>query len=83
MEDRRNGEGRRDEDLYAKWNARVRDALLFLVGFSGCIYEIFFVPDPRPSILVFLGSLIGMPFILSADEKRIQRRDHSENGSEK
>lgn len=83
-ETRRGGPGRRDGDLYDKWNSRVRDVVLFLVGVSGCVYEIFLVPDPRPSILVFLGSLIGMPFVLSADEKRInlKERNQSQDGDD-
>ena len=68
--DRRSGGGRREDDVYARWNLRVRDAIIFAIGAVGCIHEIFIVPQPRPSILLFLGSLLGLPFVLSADEKR-------------
>lgn len=70
MKDRRHGVTRRADDLYARWNVRIRDSIIFVVGVVGVINELFILPDPRPSILIFLGSLIGVPFILSADEKR-------------
>lgn len=79
VEEERNGvNGRRAEDLYARWNIKVRDTILFVVGVIGVVNELFIVADPRPSILIFLGSLIGVPFVLNADEKRI-----SSNGSER
>lgn len=88
VEDRRNGmkNGRRAEDIYARWNVKVRDSIIFLVGVTGVINELFIVPDPRPSILIFLGSLIGVPFVLSADEKRTvtdneEKRDKEEGSS--
>lgn len=78
MEDRRDGvNGRRAEDIYARWNVRIRDSIIFIVGVLGVINELFIVPDPRPSILIFLGSLIGVPFVLSADEKRTSERKES------
>lgn len=76
MEDRRDSVGgRRSQDLYAKWNVRVRDAIIFIVGIVGVGNELFIVPEPRPSILIFLGSLIGIPFVLSADESKSKKRD--------
>lgn len=83
MEDRRRGvNGRRKDDLYAKWNVRVRDSIIFLVGVVGVVNELFIVPEPRPSILIFLGSLIGVPFVLSADEKRSESHGSSDEREE-
>lgn len=62
--------GRRREDLWLISDKKVRDFVLWLVGVAGVINELFIVPDPRPSALIFLGSLIGVPFVLGADEKR-------------
>lgn len=81
MEERRNGvRGRRTEDLYARWNVRVRDTVIFVVGVVGVVNELFIVTEPRPSILIFLGSLIGVPFVMSADEKRNTERSAKKEG---
>lgn len=82
MTERRNGNGRRAEDLYATWNVRVRDTVIFVVGVVGVINELFIVFEPRPSILIFLGSLIGVPFVLGADEKRNIQRDVKDSENE-
>ncbi len=63
-------EGRRSEDRWAVWDKRVRDGVLFTIGVAGIINELFLLGDPRPSSLLFLGSLVGLPFVLQADEKR-------------
>ncbi|MCA1781815.1 MAG: hypothetical protein LC679_06465 [Intrasporangiaceae bacterium] len=44
------------------------------MGVIGVVNELFLVNQVRPSILIFLGSLIGVPFVLSADEKRTTSR---------
>ncbi len=63
-------EERRKSDAWIKYDKRVRDSIIFLVGIGGCINELFVVNQPRPAALVFLASLIGIPFVLSADEKK-------------
>lgn len=79
MEDRRKRVvGRRAEDLWARWDKRVRDSIIFVVGIVGCVNELFFVESPRPAALVFLASLIGIPFVLSADETK--SRSNGNNG---
>ena len=64
---------RRREDVWVRYEKRVRDAIIFLVGIGGCINELFIVDEPRPSALVFLASLVGVPFILQADERKAKR----------
>ncbi|MCA1781984.1 MAG: hypothetical protein ABR616_05740 [Dermatophilaceae bacterium] len=66
--------GRRAEDVYIRWNVKIRDTIIFVVGVVGVVNELFLVSQVRPSILIFLGSLIGVPFVLSADEKRTTSR---------
>jgi hypothetical protein len=70
--------GRRDEDQWSLWDKRLRDALIFIVGIIGTIHELFVIVDPRPYALVFLASLIGIPFVMSRDE---QRRDKDRQAS--
>jgi len=48
------------------WNQRARDTILFAVGVVGVINELFVVDEPRAYALLFLGSLIGMPFVLNS-----------------
>jgi hypothetical protein len=60
-------------DGWSRWDKRVRDTIIFTVGVMGCVHELFIVPDPRPAILIFLASLIGVPFVLSADEARREK----------
>lgn len=67
--------GRRESDLYTRYEKRVRDGLIFTVGIVGVINELFLVAEPRPSSLIFLASLIGVPFVLGADEKRTRKNN--------
>lgn len=64
---RRKSDGERE---WARWDKRIRDALLFSVGLAGVINELWIQPEPRIYSLVFLGSILGIPFVLHADEKR-------------
>lgn len=67
--------GRRSEDNWEIWNTRIRDAILFIVGILGIINELFIMNEPRSSALLFLGSLVGLPFVLNADERRRTEKD--------
>lgn len=71
-------DGRRLDDVWARWDKRVRDTIIFLVGVGGCINELFFIAQPRPAALVFLASLIGIPFVLSADESKMKKGDEKD-----
>ena len=52
------------------YEPRIRDAVIFVVGIGGIVNELFVLEQPRSVALVFLASLIGVPFVLSADERR-------------
>jgi hypothetical protein len=54
--------------VWDRWDQRVRDTIMFVVGVAGVIHELFIVEEPRAYALLFLGSLIGMPFVLGADK---------------
>lgn len=61
---------RREQDKWLIYEPRIRDAVIFIVGVGGVINELFILESPRSVALVFLASLIGVPFVLSADERR-------------
>lgn len=62
--------GRRLDDLWMRWDKRVRDSIIFIVGILGVVHELFIIPEPRPYALLFLASLIGIPFVLAQDETK-------------
>lgn len=69
--DRREGTSpRRQEDSWTIWDKRIRDSIIFIVGVAGTLHELFIVADPRIVALVFLGGLIGIPFVLPDNFKR-------------
>lgn len=66
-----------DKDRYDRWSVRIRDTIIFGIGSLGVLNEMFLVEEPRPSMLIFIGSLLGLPIVLGADERRASRDDHS------
>jgi uncharacterized membrane protein len=48
---------------------RTKDAVLLIVGVIGIINELFIQSAPRPEVLVFLGALLGLPFVTAAARK--------------
>lgn len=67
-----NQETPRDEERrqWEKWDKRVRDTALFLLGIAATINELWVQLEPRPLALPIIGGLLGLPFALRADEKR-------------
>lgn len=61
---------RLSDERFNLWDKRLRDILLFAVGVGGVINELWVQSEPRPYALIFLGSILGVPFVLRADEKR-------------
>lgn len=57
-------------DRWGTWEKRLRDLVIFVVAIGGMINELFFQQEPRPTILLFLTGVLGLPFALRADEKR-------------
>lgn len=77
MPDENEPEWRINKDFYSKWNPRVRDGVLFVVGVGGLINEIWFEPDARLHVLVFLLSLLGIPAVEALDKIRQERSGKS------
>lgn len=48
----------------------LRSAILFAVGIAGIVYEIVVDHGERPTLLILLAAMVGLPAFLSADEKR-------------
>lgn len=54
------------------WHLRLtRDALLFILGATGFLHELFFTTGEteRPFILTLSAALMGLPVILRAEDK--------------
>lgn len=62
--------GRRASDRWAVWDKHVRDLVIFVVAIAGVVNQVFFVDNPSETILVFLAAMLGVPFVLRADESR-------------
>ena len=53
-----------------------RDAALFLTGLGLTIYEVVIRTGPeRPTILILLAGMMGLPAFLRGDEKQNNRED--------
>lgn len=66
------------DDKWDKWDKRIRDVVLFIVGIGGIINELWFVTEPRPWALGFLASVVGVPFILEAQLRQRRKGDPDE-----
>lgn len=49
---------------------RLRSISLFLVGLGGVVYEVTVDGTDRPTLLVLLAAMMGLPAFLGTDEKR-------------
>lgn len=58
----------RDKE-YTKWDKRLRDLAVFLLGCAGVVNELWIQKEPRLYALLFIATMLGLPFVLSASEK--------------
>jgi hypothetical protein len=58
------------EDLWVKWNQRIRDVTLFVLGLGAAANELFLRDDIRPTAIPVIATLLGLPIILRQDEKK-------------
>jgi len=49
---------------------RLRSIILFVVGLGGIGYEVVVDHGERPTLLILLGAMVGLPAFLRVDEKR-------------
>lgn len=61
---------RREADRWDIWDRRIRDVLLFLAGLLLLLHETVASTAPRPTLVVAAMALLGVPFVMAADEKR-------------
>jgi hypothetical protein len=62
--------GRRENDSWTVWEKHIRDIFIFGVGIGGVVNQLFIVKDPSELLLLASMAMIGVPLVLSADEKR-------------
>lgn len=65
------------DPFWSKWHRRARDVVMLCLGTLGAVNEMFWQPEPRPSMIIFSGALIGLPFMLGAEE-HIRKQDKKE-----
>lgn len=58
-----------DEERWDKWESRLKSLAILVAGIAGIINELFLRPEPRETALVFLGTLIGLPLVISGAKR--------------
>lgn len=62
----------KEKDKWATWDKRIRDAFIFIIGLGFAINELVVETEPRPSALIFVANMIGVPLVLAAVERKRQ-----------
>lgn len=60
----------REKDKWSKWDKRIRDLIIWVIGTGALVNELFLKESPETATLVFLAGVLGVPFILKADEMK-------------
>lgn len=60
----------KEKDRFSQWEKRIRDLVIWVIGVAALINELFIKEEPATGTLVFLAGVLGIPFILKADEIR-------------
>jgi hypothetical protein len=55
-----------------------RRSVMFAVGATGFLHELLLGDLERPFLLALCGALMGLPFVLSADQKLTSPREERE-----
>lgn len=58
-----------DEEKWDKWESRLKSLAILVAGIAGIINELFLRSEPRETALVFLGTLIGLPLVISGAKR--------------
>lgn len=59
-----------EKDKWSTWDKRIRDGVMFLFGLGVAYNELVLESKPREVGLLFAASILGIPFVLLADERR-------------
>jgi hypothetical protein len=57
------------EERWGRWEKTVRAFAILAIGLAALINEFFLREEPRTSVLIFVGSMLGIPFVMGADER--------------
>lgn len=60
------------DDRWTKWNLRIRDLVLWLIGIGAVVNELFAREEIRPLAPPIIAALLGLPIALRADERKKQ-----------
>jgi hypothetical protein len=52
------------------WDKRIRDLIIWIIGVVALVNELFIKVKPEIPTLTFLAGILGLPFVLKADEIR-------------
>lgn len=58
-----------EEERWSSWERRLTSIAVSLVCVAGIINELFFEENPREAVLVFLGTILGLPVVISGARK--------------
>lgn len=61
---------RKEADQWQKYEKRIRDLIIFVLGIAGIANEFWIEKEPRLPVLLAGFALIGIPLTLYADEQR-------------
>jgi hypothetical protein len=59
---------------------RLRSIVLFVVGIAGIVYEIVIDHAERPTLLILLAAMVGLPAFLKVDEARKNGKNGAATG---
>jgi hypothetical protein len=61
---------------------RLRSAVLFALGSVGFLYELVIDKLDRPTILILITAMLGLPTLLAVDERRRRNGETSPKGDD-
>lgn len=59
-----------------------RSTMMFVLGAIGFLHELLRGGTERPFVLALSGALMGLPFVLAADQRFGSRKDDPQEGQE-
>lgn len=68
--EKRNLQRKREEDKWNKWDNRVRDLFIWMLGAADLINQFFFTKDPSEVLILAGFAVLGIPIALEQDKLR-------------